>query len=149
MIFESDQVHVLCIKCTALLAIISCMLSPGPTFNQLVAGLILGSYGALIMALAIRENSFYSSVVRIHTKHTVIDTGLYGVVRHPQYLGAILVFVASAICFPYFGSISATTIFVVCVIFRIADEEEFLKANLAGYIEYMHRVKFRLLPWVF
>jgi protein-S-isoprenylcysteine O-methyltransferase Ste14 len=149
MIFQADQVHVLCIKCVALLAIISGILSPGPTLNQLVAGLILGAYGVLIMVLAIRENSFYSSVVRIDAKHTVIDTGLYGVVRHPQYLGAIIVFVALSICFPYFGTISSSVVFLLCVIFRIADEEEFLKTNLAGYIEYTRRVKFRLLPWVF
>jgi protein-S-isoprenylcysteine O-methyltransferase Ste14 len=99
---------------------------------------------------AFTDNTFASQLVRIQTERGqhVIDTGVYGFVRHPMYLGASLVFVGGALLL---GSISGLLLglaFVALIVVRIFGEEKLLARDLEGYKEYLQKVRYRLIPHV-
>jgi protein-S-isoprenylcysteine O-methyltransferase Ste14 len=96
------------------------------------------------------DNTFLSPLVRIQTerKHQVVSAGVYGFVRHPMYLAALLLFVGSPILL---GSLYGLLvgILIVCLLAgRILGEEKMLIEELDGYIEYKKRVKYRLIPFI-
>jgi protein-S-isoprenylcysteine O-methyltransferase Ste14 len=96
------------------------------------------------------ENSYLSTVVRIQSdrQQKVISTGLYGVIRHPQYLGTALMIIGGPVLL---GSITGLIIgvcIIAVLIFRIAGEEKMLIEELNGYAEYRQRVKYRMLPFI-
>jgi protein-S-isoprenylcysteine O-methyltransferase Ste14 len=113
-------------------------------------GLILFVAGWTIKALALYANAFATSVVRLQSerKHALVDTGVYGVVRHPFYAGTPLVFVGMSL---WLGSYAAALCAVVPIAFmmlRIRLEDRFLRRELPGYDEYIARVPHRLLPGI-
>jgi protein-S-isoprenylcysteine O-methyltransferase Ste14 len=112
------------------------------------AGLLIFAIGWWVIYLALRENAFALTVVRLQTDRgqDVVDTGPYAIVRHPMYSGITLVMIG----FPlWLGSIAALIAAVVPVTLlgaRIHFEERLLAVRLAGYDEYKRRVRWRLMP---
>ena len=110
------------------------------------AVVFLLGYG--LYAEVLRENTYLSRTIEVQENQQVIDTGLYGVVRHPMYSATILLFLSMPLVL---GSIYAFVIFLaypVIIAKRIRYEEEFLENELEGYCEYKQRVRYRLIPLV-
>lgn len=108
--------------------------------------LLLASYG--LYAEVMRENTYLSRTVEVQENQKVIDTGLYGIVRHPMYFATTLLFLS----FPLvLGSGIGLVIFLVqpfLLVKRIKNEEEVLEKGLEGYAEYKKKVKYRLIPFI-
>ncbi len=102
----------------------------------------------LFYAEVMRENTYLSRTVEIQENQTVIDNGLYGIVRHPMYSATLLLFLSMPLVL---GSFQAFVIFLsypFIIAKRIENEEEVLENGLQGYAEYKKRVKYRLIPFV-
>ncbi len=108
--------------------------------------LLLVSYG--LYAEVMRENTYLSRTVEVQEGQKVIDTGLYGIVRHPMYFATTLLFLS----FPLvLGSGIGFVIFLAqpfLLVKRIKNEEEVLEKGLEGYTEYKQKVKYRLIPFI-
>lgn len=108
--------------------------------------LLLVSYG--LYAEVMRENTYLSRTVEVQEGQKVIDTGLYGIVRHPMYFATTLLFLSFPIVL---GSGIGIVIFLAqpfLLIKRIKNEEEVLEKGLDGYTEYKKKVKYRLIPFI-
>lgn len=104
--------------------------------------------GNTIVFFVFKQNSYASRIIEVHNNQTVISTGLYSIVRHPMYIGVILMFVPIPIALgSYLGLLIMFTI-PLGLILRIIHEETFLKRELPGYKEYCLKTKYRLLPFV-
>ena len=102
----------------------------------------------ILYAEVLRENEFLSRTIEVQENQTVVDTGLYGIVRHPMYVVTIFLFLSMPLVL---GSIISFLIFLIypaLIIKRIKNEEKFLEKNLQGYTEYKQKVKYRLIPFV-
>lgn len=102
----------------------------------------------LIYAEVLRENAYLSRTIEVKENQRVIDTGLYGIVRHPMYTATILLFLTMPIVL---GSLYSFVIFLaypIIIIRRIKNEEVLLEKELNGYIEYKQKVKYRLIPFI-
>ena len=102
----------------------------------------------ILFVEVIRENAYLSRTVEIQEGHQVVDTGLYGIVRHPMYLATILLFLSIPLIL---GSLFSFVIFTAhpfVIAKRIKEEEKFLEEGLPGYKEYKDRVKYRLFPYI-
>lgn len=102
----------------------------------------------LLYAEVLRENSYLSRVIEVKEDQKVIDTGLYGIVRHPMYSATLLLFLSMPLIL---GSIYSFLIFLLypfIIAKRIQNEEELLEKELFGYREYKQKVKYRLIPFV-
>ena len=86
--------------------------------------------------------------VEVQENQKVIDTGLYGIVRHPMYTSTILLFLAMPLVLGSWVSFAIMLFFPVVIVFRIRNEEKVLEAGLPGYREYKQRVCYRLLPFI-
>ena len=101
-----------------------------------------------LYAEVLRENAWLSRTIGVQEGQQVVDTGLYGVVRHPMYAATLLLFGSMPLVL---GSVPAFIIFLfypLIIIKRIRNEEEVLARELNGYTAYMQRVKYRLIPWI-
>jgi len=104
--------------------------------------------GYIIYAEVLRENDFLSRTIEVQDNQKVIDSGLYGVVRHPMYLATILMFLAMPLIL---GSLISFLIFLIypfIIAKRIKNEEEVLEKELKGYKEYKKKVKYKLIPFI-
>ncbi|MGB8167351.1 MAG: isoprenylcysteine carboxylmethyltransferase family protein [Chthoniobacteraceae bacterium] len=125
-------------------------LLPPPGAAVSVLGLVLFAAGWTLITLVFRANTFAAPVVK-HQKlreHRVIDTGVYAVVRHPMYTAVALMLPGMAL---WLGSTAGALLSLVptgLLAVRILIEEDFLRRELAGYTEYMQRVRWRLVPRV-
>lgn len=115
------------------------------------AGGALMLAGQTLFALARRENTFFTSTVRIVTEreHRVCDTGPYRFVRHPGYLGLLLAQLAFPLVTGSGWAFAPALVGGALLIARTALEDRFLTARLAGYVAYTHRTRWRLVPGVF
>ena len=95
-----------------------------------------------------RENAYLSRTVKVEEGQRVIDTGLYGVVRHPMYFATVLLFLAMPLILGSWISFLIFLAYPVLIALRIRDEERLLERELTGYTEYKTRVKYRLIPFV-
>jgi len=114
--------------------------------SYVAAVIFLLGYG--MFAEVMRENAYLSRVVEVQENQRVVDTGLYGLVRHPMYLATLIIFLSTPFVL---GSFYAGLIFLIypaLVVKRIRGEEAVLQKDLAGYAAYMKKVKFRLLPCI-
>ena len=109
--------------------------------------ILLVSYALYIEVM--RENTYLSRNIEIQENQKVIDTGLYGIVRHPMYMATTLLYLS----FPLvLGSLIAFIIFLpfpLVLAKRIKNEEEILEKGLEGYKEYKEKVKYKMLPFVY
>jgi protein-S-isoprenylcysteine O-methyltransferase Ste14 len=121
---------------------------PGPPLVLASVGLALFVLGWTIIAVALRANPFAVTVVRLQDErqHAVVDTGIYGVVRHPMYAGNPLVNVGLSLWLGSWVAVLFAAIPLGLLMVRIGLEERFLRRELPGYGEYAVRVPYRLLP---
>lgn len=109
---------------------------------------VLFLFAYVLYAEVLRENTYLSRTITVQQGQTVIDTGLYGIVRHPMYSVTLVLFLSMPIVL---GSVYAFLIFLVypfIIAKRIRHEEELLEKELSGYREYKQKVKFRLIPLI-
>ena len=102
----------------------------------------------IIYAEVLRENAYLSRTIEVQENQKVIDTGLYGIVRHPMYAATILLFLVMPLVL---GSIISFLVFLVYPIIiakRIKNEEEVLEKDLEGYSEYKKKVKYKMIPFI-
>ncbi len=102
----------------------------------------------LIYAEVMRENAYLSRTIEVQEGQKVVDTGLYGIVRHPMYSATLLLFLAIPLIL---GSLYSFLIFLcypLIIAKRIRNEEELLEKELEGYSEYKSKVKYRLIPFI-
>lgn len=120
------------------------MLPKGVVYAATVIFLI--SY--LLYAEVLRENTYLSRTIAVQENQRVIDTGLYGIVRHPMYSATILLFLSIPLVL---GSVYALAIFAFypfLIAIRIKHEEALLERELPGYTQYKEKVKYRLIPFI-
>ncbi|MBE6776057.1 MAG: isoprenylcysteine carboxylmethyltransferase family protein [Ruminococcaceae bacterium] len=113
-----------------------------------VAAAILFLLSYALYAEVMRENTYLSRTIEVQEGQKVIDTGLYGIVRHPMYSATLLLFLSMPLVL---GSVYSFVIFLaypLIIAKRIRGEEAFLERELEGYSEYKARVRYRLLPFV-
>ena len=96
----------------------------------------------------LRENAYLSRTVEVSDNQKVVDTGLYGLVRHPMYTSTIFLFLSMPLVLDSIFSFIVMLIYPMIIIFRIKNEEEFLEKELMGYKEYKEKVKYRLIPYL-
>ncbi len=119
----------------------------------LPTGLSIGAAVVFVLAYVLyaevlRENTYLSRTIEVQENQKVIDTGLYGIVRHPMYSATVLLFLAMPLVL---GSLFSFVIFLaypVLIAKRIKGEEQLLEKELTGYKEYKEKVKYRLVPFV-
>ena len=102
----------------------------------------------VLYAEVLRENTYLSRTIRVEEGQQVIDTGLYGIVRHPMYSATLLLFLSIPLVL---GSLYALPVFLAypfIIAARIKSEETLLEKELAGYGDYMKKVKYRLIPLI-
>ena len=105
-------------------------------------------FAYILYAEVLRENTYLSRTIDVQENQTVIDTGLYAVVRHPMYSATLLLFLSMPLVL---GSVISFVIFLAypfIIVKRLKGEEEFLEKELKGYKEYKQKVKYRLIPFI-
>jgi len=113
-----------------------------------IAAVILFLIAYILYAEVLRENTYLSRTIEVQENQKVIDTGLYGIVRHPMYSVTLLLFLSMPLVL---GSVYAFLIFLAypfIIAHRLKHEEEFLEKELNGYREYKQKVKYRLIPFI-
>ena len=122
--------------------------SPPVPADISVLGDALGALGILVYFMVVKENRFAAASVQVVGGQTVVSSGLYAIVRHPMYSGAILIFIGMPLALGSWWGLLFIPLFIAGFAWRLLDEEAFLGRNLPGYIEYMQKVRFRLVPHV-
>jgi protein-S-isoprenylcysteine O-methyltransferase Ste14 len=122
--------------------------APGPVMSSL--GLIFVVDGLALLFLCFKENAFAAPVVRhqVERSHTVVDTGAYGMVRHPMYAGAALLMLGMSLWLESYAAAALSIVPIALLAVRIEIEERFLLKKLRGYDAYRERVRYRLIPFV-
>ena len=110
------------------------------------AGLFLGAY--LLYAEVLRENTYLSRTIEVQESQKVIDTGLYGIVRHPMYMATTILFLTMPLVLASPLSFIIMSGYIPVIAKRIKNEEKVLEEGLEGYAKYKKKVKYRLLPMV-
>lgn len=110
------------------------------------SALFLIGYG--LYAEVMRENAYLSRTVEVQQGQKVIDTGLYGVIRHPMYLATMLMFLPLPLILGSFWGLLPFALYPAVAVIRILNEEKVLREGLEGYIEYTKKVKYRLIPFI-
>lgn len=101
-----------------------------------------------LYAEVMRENAYLSRTVKVEQGQTVVDTGLYGIVRHPMYMATVLLFLMIPLVLGSWYALIAFAFYPAIIIVRLKDEEELLTRELPGYAAYKGKVKFRLIPYI-
>ena len=102
----------------------------------------------ILYAEVLRENTYLSRTIKVQENQKVVDTGFYGIVRHPMYSITLLLFLTMPLILGSFISFIIFLIYPFIIIKRIINEEEVLEKELKGYKEYKKKVKYRLIPYV-
>ena len=117
-------------------------------FGVSIGGAVTFLIAYLLYAEVLRENTYLSRTIKVEKNQRVINTGLYGIVRHPMYSATLILFLSMPIVL---GSLYSLVIFLAypfIIAKRIKDEEELLEKELVGYTEYKQKVKYRLIPFI-
>jgi len=144
-------------KVTSLIVLLAIFIVPGldfrfnwsnvPLLIVLISTLIMLS-GYLMFFIVMKQNTFASRIIEIEDGQRLIDSGLYSFVRHPMYLAGIILWGFEPLVLGSFYGLIPTIFFVALIIIRIINEEKVLKSGLKGYDDYMKKVKYRLLPFI-
>lgn len=114
--------------------------------TAVAAVLFLAAYA--LYAEVMRENAYLSRTIKVEEGQTVVDTGMYGIVRHPMYAVTILLFLMIPLVLGSWYALIAFAIYPAIIVIRLKDEEELLIRELAGYAEYRQKVKYRIIPFI-
>ncbi len=104
--------------------------------------------GYILYAEVLRENAYLSRTIEVQDDQQLIDTGLYGIVRHPMYTATLLMFLSMPLILGSWWALALFAIYPLLIIKRIRNEEQVLTSGLEGYTDYQQRVRWRLIPWV-
>ena len=110
------------------------------------AGIFLLSY--LIYAEVMRENAFLSRTIEIQENQKVIDTGLYGIVRHPMYSATLIMFLSIPLILGSIISFAIMLAYIPIIAVRMNNEEKVLEEGLEGYKEYKQKVRYKVIPFI-
>lgn len=102
----------------------------------------------ILYALVLKQNTYLSRTIEVVDNQKVIDTGFYGIVRHPMYLVTIILFLSMPFILGSIYSFYIFLIYPLIIIIRINNEEKVLEKDLKGYSEYKKKVKYRLIPFI-
>ena len=102
----------------------------------------------ILYAEVMRENAYLSRTIKVEEGQKVVDTGLYGIVRHPMYSVTILLFLMMPLVLGSWYAVIPFAFYPVIIIIRLKDEEKLLTRELSGYTEYQKKVKYRLIPFI-
>lgn len=103
----------------------------------------------IMYAEVVRENVYLSRTIEVQENQKVVDTGLYGIVRHPMYSATVLMFLSMPLVLGSLPSFVIMLAYIPIIVKRISNEEKVLMNELCGYREYCNRVKYRLFPFVY
>ena len=118
-----------------------------PTWLTVTASVLFVVAYALY-AEVMRENAYLSRTIKVEEGQTVVDTGLYGIVRHPMYAVTILLFLMIPLVLGSWYALIAFAVYPILIIVRLKDEEDLLTQELPGYAEYKQKVKYRIIPFI-
>jgi protein-S-isoprenylcysteine O-methyltransferase Ste14 len=104
--------------------------------------------GFLMVFLVFKQNSFTSSVIEVAAEQRVVDTGPYAAVRHPMYVGGLVLVIGIPLALGSLLGLVTFPLFAAVVVWRLLEEERFLTSNLPGYQAYLERTRYRLIPHV-
>lgn len=104
--------------------------------------------GYILYAEVLRENAYLSRTIEVQDDQQLIDTGLYGIVRHPMYTATLLMFLSMPLILGSWWALALFAIYPLLIIKRIRNEEQVLASGLEGYADYQQRVRWQLIPWV-
>ena len=114
----------------------------------IVLGDVLVALGLAVTFVVLLQNRYAASAIRIMAGQTLVSTGLYGVVRHPMYLGALILMIGEPLALGSDWGLLALLAVVPALALRIADEEDMLANELPGYRDYRRAVRYRLVPGI-
>jgi protein-S-isoprenylcysteine O-methyltransferase Ste14 len=114
-----------------------------------VFGDVLIAISFYLFYLVSKVNTYAAANVRVEEGQKVIDTGVYALVRHPMYFGALFLLVGTPLALGSWWSLLLVPVFLPILYFRITNEEQVLMRDLEGYEQYTHKVKYRLIPGIF
>ena len=104
--------------------------------------------GYLIIFIVFRENSYASRIIEIDKEQKVISTGLYSIIRHPMYLGVLIMYLPTPLALGSYWGLIPMGLLPVALVFRILNEEKVLSEKLEGYKDYCRKTKYRLIPYI-
>jgi protein-S-isoprenylcysteine O-methyltransferase Ste14 len=113
-----------------------------------VLGNVLVATGLGIAQLVVIQNSFAGATITVEAEQKVVSTGLYGLVRHPMYVGTLIMMIGTPLALDSYWGLLAIIPALPVLAVRIEDEEKMLRQQLDGYDEYMEKVHYRLVPYV-
>ena len=113
-----------------------------------IAASVLFLIAYALYAEVMRENAYLSRTIKVEEGQKVVDTGLYGIVRHPMYMVTVLLFLMMPIVLGSWYALIVFAFYPAIIIVRLKDEEALLTRELPGYAAYKQKVKYRLLPFV-
>ena len=118
-----------------------------PLYLIILADIII-LMGYLIIFFVFRQNSFASRIIEVNENQKIITTGLYAIVRHPMYIGVLIMFIPTPIALGSFWGLIPFALLPVSLVLRILNEEKVLSDNLKGYKEYCQKTRYRLIPFI-
>ncbi|MBE6975717.1 MAG: isoprenylcysteine carboxylmethyltransferase family protein [Ruminococcaceae bacterium] len=113
-----------------------------------IAASVLFLAAFALYAEVMRENAYLSRTIKVEEGQTVVDTGLYGIVRHPMYMATILLFLMIPLILGSWYALIVFAFYPAIIIVRLRDEEALLTKELPGYAEYKQKVKYRIIPFI-
>ena len=114
-----------------------------------IIGSIVFLLSYLMFGEVLRENAYLSRTIEVKENQEVVDTGLYGIVRHPMYTATIFLFLSMPLILNSPISFVIMLVYIPIIITRIKNEEEVLEKELKGYKEYKEKIKYRLIPFIY
>lgn len=118
-----------------------------PAWISYVAAIIF-LFAYILYAEVLRENMYLSRTVEVQENQKVIDTGLYGIVRHPMYMATLLLFLSMPLVLGSVFSFFILLLYIPILRKRISNEEKVLEQGLKGYFEYEKKVKYKIIPYI-
>jgi len=113
-----------------------------------IAASVLFLIAYALYAEVMRENAYLSRTIKVEEGQTVVDTGLYGIVRHPMYAVSVLLFLMMPLVLGSWYALIVFAFYPAVIVVRLTDEEALLTRELPGYAEYKQRVKYRMIPFI-
>lgn len=113
-----------------------------------IAGAVVVAFGLYFVFRVFRENTFASATIEVRASQRVISTGPYAWVRHPMYIGALIMLAGVPPALGSWWGLLALIPMTLLIVWRLLDEEKFLLQSLPGYAEYREKVRWRLVPWI-
>ena len=151
---EKEQIH---IAILSTMIFLSGFIIPGldhrfawsgvPVYIVIAADIII-LLGYLIIFIVFRQNSYASRIIEVDEEQKVISTGLYGLVRHPMYVGVLIMYIPTPIALGSYWGLIPFALLPLSLGLRILNEEKVLSENLPGYKEYCQKTRYRLIPFV-